>query len=208
MQHKAPFIGICRHRLARDGEGVTTLAAFHGCPLKCKYCLNPQCQRSSGIVDELSPQELFEKVKIDDLYFQATGGGITFGGGEPAMQSMFIEEFKSICNPIWKINIETCLNVPLEHIERIAPLIHQFIIDIKDMNCDIYSAYSGMDNRQVLVNLEYIAQSGLQRKCIIRLPLIKDYNTKDDIKNSEIFLRRLGFANFDILEYNTTCENK
>lgn len=39
-----PFIGISRHRLATDGEGVTTLAAFHGCPLACRYCLNPQCR--------------------------------------------------------------------------------------------------------------------------------------------------------------------
>ena len=40
---KAPLIGICRHRLTTDGTGVTTLVAFHGCPLHCQYCLNPQC---------------------------------------------------------------------------------------------------------------------------------------------------------------------
>ena len=40
----APLIGISRHRLSTDGEGVTTLVAFHGCPLRCKYCLNPQTQ--------------------------------------------------------------------------------------------------------------------------------------------------------------------
>ena len=35
-------IGIARHRLQTDGQGVSTLVAFHGCPLHCKYCLNPQ----------------------------------------------------------------------------------------------------------------------------------------------------------------------
>ncbi len=38
---KAKIIGISRHRLSTDGDGVTTLVAFHGCPLSCRYCLNP-----------------------------------------------------------------------------------------------------------------------------------------------------------------------
>ena len=37
----ARIIGIARHRLSTDGDGVTTLVAFHGCPLHCRYCLNP-----------------------------------------------------------------------------------------------------------------------------------------------------------------------
>ena len=45
----APFIGIKRHKLNTDGNGVTTLVGFHGCPLNCKYCLNPQTKSSDGI---------------------------------------------------------------------------------------------------------------------------------------------------------------
>ena len=40
--NRAPLIGISRLRIRTDGHGVTTLVAFHGCPLRCKYCLNPQ----------------------------------------------------------------------------------------------------------------------------------------------------------------------
>ena len=39
---RAKIIGSARHRLSTDGDGVTTLVAFHGCPLRCRYCLNPQ----------------------------------------------------------------------------------------------------------------------------------------------------------------------
>lgn len=201
MQNKAPFIGISRHRLGRDGEGVTTLAAFHGCPLRCKYCLNSQCQREDGIREYLTPQELLEKVVIDDLYFQATGGGITFGGGEPATHSRFIEEFRSISNPVWKINIETSLNVSREHIERIAPFVHQFIIDIKDMNSDIYKAYTGITNTQVRYNLEYLSQAGLSSKCHIRIPQIPNFNTQADTEYSKQALMQMGYADFDVFEY-------
>ena len=83
MSGAAKFIGIRRHRLTTDGEGVTTLAAFWGCPLRCQYCLNPYCMDEHFKGEMLTPQELYDRVKIDDLYFRASGGGVTFGGGEP-----------------------------------------------------------------------------------------------------------------------------
>lgn len=52
----APLICIDRHRLTIDGEGVTTLVAFHGCPLRCKYCLNPQCLDADGVWQEVDTE--------------------------------------------------------------------------------------------------------------------------------------------------------
>lgn len=43
-----PVIGVSRHRLGTDGNGVTTLVAFHGCNLRCKYCLNSEALGSAG----------------------------------------------------------------------------------------------------------------------------------------------------------------
>ena len=72
----APLICIDRHRLTIDGEGVTTLVAFHGCPLHCKYCLNPQCLEADGVWQEMDTELLMMNVEMDNLYFLATGGGI------------------------------------------------------------------------------------------------------------------------------------
>ncbi len=79
------LIGLSRHRIGVDGAGVTTRVAFHGCPLNCKYCLNPQALSPKGVWKRFSPEELFNEIKKDDLYFCATGGGVTFGGGEPLL---------------------------------------------------------------------------------------------------------------------------
>ncbi|MBE6339386.1 MAG: radical SAM protein [Bacteroidales bacterium] len=198
---EAKFIGVARHRLGRDGEGVTTLAAFHGCPLHCRYCLNPQCLDEDTICQRLTPEQLVAKVMPDNLYFMATGGGVTFGGGEPCQQSLFIEEFRRISNPIWKINIETSLNVPQSNIERIMPFVNNFIIDIKDMNTNIYKAYTTIDNGRVMANLQYLAQHNMQAKCRIRLPLIKDYNTPTNVAASKKQLSAMGFTDFDEFEY-------
>ena len=53
------LIGLSRHRIGVDGTGVTTLVAFHGCPLRCKYCLNPQALSLRGVWKRLTPEELY-----------------------------------------------------------------------------------------------------------------------------------------------------
>ena len=197
----APFIAINRHRLTTDGEGVTTLVGFHGCPLHCEYCLNAQCLQADGVWCRLTPGELYSEVEIDDLYFVATGGGICFGGGEPLLRSDFIKAFAEIMNPEWKLTIETSLNVPLENVKAIASLVQMWYVDIKDMNPDIYKAYGCKENKQVVSNLQWLAANGYADKVIIRLPLIPEYKTDEDRQQSQQQLEEMGFTNFDKFNY-------
>ena len=197
----APFIAVNRHRLATDGEGVTTLVAFYGCPLRCRYCLNPQCLQVDGVWRRLTPGELYSEVEIDDLYFIATGGGICFGGGEPLLYPDFIRTFSKLMNPEWKLTVETSINVPLENIKTIAALVQMWYIDIKDFSPTIYNAYTGKDNTQVIRNLVWLAANGYADKVILRLPLIPDYNMEEDRLLSQQRLEALGFAHFDKFTY-------
>ena len=81
----------------------------------------------------LTPQELYDKVKIDNIYFQATEGGICFGGGEPLLHSDFIKEFRDICGSKWKITVETALACSWADINLLASIVDHWIVDIKDM---------------------------------------------------------------------------
>ena len=197
----AKIFGISRHRLTTDGQGVTTLVAFSGCPLRCDYCINHICH-STEKGKEYTPQSLYDEVKIDDLYFRATNGGITFGGGEPALQSVFIEQFRQICGSDWRIVLETSLNVDHEHVIRLIPIVDDYIIDIKDMNDDIYYAYTHKHNNLVISNLLYLIKKGLKDKITIRIPLIKGYNNKNDIARSKRKLEKMGLTKFDLFEYD------
>lgn len=199
---EAPFIGIVRHRIQTDGKGVSTLAAFHGCPLHCRYCLNPQCQRE-GVWRTFTPESLYEEVKIDQLYFLATGGGITFGGGEPSMYPDFIVRFREICGPEWNLTLETSLNVPADNIRRLSSVVNQFIIDIKETNDEIYRHYTGLSNRRALDNLQELLQEGRGDDLVVRLPLIEGYNTQEDIERSAEKLRAMGVEHFDFFAYRT-----
>lgn len=197
------LIGISRHRLAIDGEGVTTLVAFHGCPLHCKYCLNPHSLSKETQCIERSVEALIDEVRIDQLYFLATGGGITFGGGEPLLNSAYIKEFCQQCPKEWRISIESSLNVPRKNVEDVLPFVKEWIIDIKDINPEIYKAYSGISNERVIDNLKWIASAhpDLLASISIRLPHIPDYNTDDDRNKSQALLETLGYTNFDRFEY-------
>lgn len=200
---KTPLIGICRHRLVTDGQGVTTLVAFHGCPLRCKYCLNPQCLRSDGVWQQVTVQEILAEVMVDDLYFKATNGGITFGGGEPLLRSDEIVDFCKRRPMEWRIYVETSLNVERRAVEAVAPYIDHYYIDVKDMNPDIYLCYTSLDNCRVLENLRWLANHIDLRKVTVRLPHIPEYNTEADVARSRQQLEAMGFCNFDCFEYIT-----
>ena len=200
-KQRANIIGIARHRLSTDGDGVTTLVAFHGCPLRCRYCLNPQSLDDGGRFREYSPEQLYAETRIDELYFIATNGGITFGGGEPCLRPQFIREFRELCGMAWQLNLETSLNVPVANIEALLPVVNTLIIDIKDINPDIYRDYTGQNNALVLENLRIIADTGRQSDCIVRIPLIPGYNTDADRDASRKALEALGFTRFDLFTY-------
>ena len=204
----APLIGISRHRLTTDGEGVTTLVAFHGCPLRCKYCLNPQSLHSEGIWKHYDCMQLYEEVRLDELYFLATHGGITFGGGEPCLQSDFIYEFRQLCGQEWQLSVESSLNVPQENIEKLLPVIDYYIIDIKDINNDIYQQYTGKENEKVLNNLHYLIEHGKNEQIIVRTPIIPVYNSESDVDNSIRLLKEMGITQFDRFTYKTLNPNQ
>lgn len=211
---RAAIFGISRLRMAVDGPGVTTLVTFMGCPLRCKYCINPKCHEPvyepdgkttrPGIV-VLTPRELYDRVKKDNIYFQATVGGICFGGGEPGLQSEFIEDFREICGDKWKLTIETSLNYDREHLERLIPVIDHWIVDIKELNSIIYKRYTGVELEQAHSNLNRLVD--IRERVIVRTPIIPGFNEGEDVDASYDTLALLGFQT-DELTYLTPEQNE
>jgi len=196
-----PFIGISRHRIGVDGVGVTTLAAFHGCPLQCRYCLNPQCMGSSEGLQCHTPESLYEAVRIDNLYFLATGGGICFGGGEPLLRASFLHRFRELCGSGWRLTAETSLAVSREAVETASEVIDDFIVDIKDWNPAIYKSYTGRSNQRMTSNLKYLLKKLGASHIMVRVPGIPDYNTEADIEHSITALRDIGVTRIDRFQY-------
>ena len=139
---------------------------------------------------------------MDELYFLATGGGVTFGGGEPLLYPDFLAEFRRVCGESWHLCAETSLNVPWEHVRKAAECIDVFYVDVKDTNPDIYRRYTGQENAQVLENLKKLTDMVGSDRIIVRLPLIPDYNTDEDRAGSQSLLTAMGLTQFDLFTYN------
>ena len=193
-----PLLALSRHRMGIDGEGVTTLAAGAGCPLSCAYCINKNllCQAPTLV----SPEELYDRVKIDDLYFRATGGGIAFGGGESLLHLDFYEALRPLC-PEWRFTAETCLNLPRETVERAAGIFDAFLIDVKTLNGAVYRRYTGRPMGPLIENLKFLAERSERLRLRVRVPLIPGYNTEYDQKTTASALRVLGFRDVECFSY-------
>lgn len=204
-KQKAEIMGINRHRMGTDGKGISTLITFYGCPLNCKYCLNPQCKKESTPCTYIEPNDLVNFLMVDDIYFQSTGGGIVFGGGEPLLNAEYIKEVCDLVPLQWKIRIETSLNVKWDKIELLLPYIDQWIIDIKDSNTEIYKNYTGVDNLKVYDNVLRLSHKTGIEKLLIRIPKIPNYNTEKNIQESVKLYSNLG--NIDIFNYKIINRN-
>ncbi|MBE6619112.1 MAG: radical SAM protein [Ruminococcaceae bacterium] len=198
---RAPIVGYSRHRLATDGQGVTTLVIFHGCPLRCRWCINPYTFDPNTKYTQTTPEELYDKLKVDDIYFRATGGGVTFGGGEPLLYADFLQSFRALCGDSWHLCVETSLSVPWKNVAVAAECIDTFYIDCKDTNENIYRAYTGKDNSLMLENLEKLAKKIPVERIVVRLPLIPEFNTDADRQKSKKLLSQMGITCFDAFEY-------
>ena len=199
--YQTSILGISRLRMGTDGHGITTLVAFNGCPLRCRYCLNPECLNTSKKVRRMLPEEVMAELRKDELYYLATKGGVTFGGGEPLLNSQYIKDILELGAKSWNVTVETSLNVPRKHLKLLLPYINEYIVDIKDMNPNIYKNYSWRNNKQVIDNLKWLIKKGVAERIICRIPYIPKFNTIYDQEASIKMLSDMGITRFDVFTY-------
>lgn len=197
------IIALSRLRIGTDGKGISTLVAFWGCPLHCKYCVNNICHDKDTVRSIYTPDELISRVRQDDIYFKMTGGGIVFGGGEPLLQAEYIHEVCQLSDPLWAKRIETSLYADWNKISLLIDDIDEWIIDVKDINPAIYREYTSKDNKIVIQNLRKLSSVIPVEKVIIRVPSIPGFNTYEDMDNSIAYIRNLGYSRINRFGYYT-----
>lgn len=203
MNNTLPVFAIQRLRMETDGEGITTLVGVHGCPLRCKYCINQMVWDEHTEVRHMTPEELYREVKVDDLYFRATNGGVTFGGGEALLHSPFIRTFKEQFAPEWNISLETSLHAPATFVEEAAKAVDFFIVDCKDWSESIYDAYTGKTGALMRNNLEFLLKLVGSDRIRVRVPHIPAFNTEKDWEYTVSQLKNLGVSNIEQFRYLT-----
>jgi len=205
-----------QHFSVNDGPGIRTTVFMKGCPLTCWWCHNPE-SRSQEIlkvngktIGQLySAEELFGILIKDRIFYDQSGGGVTFSGGEPLTQLAFLEEILIRCreNDIHTA-VDTSGYADKKSIEKILPYTDLFLYDLKIIDPVDHLKYTSVSNKEIFENLEYIIEQ--ETEVIIRIPLIPNITTTNE--NLESLIRYLkGFTTYpgvDLLPYHIIANGK
>jgi pyruvate formate lyase activating enzyme len=140
-------------------------------------------------------------VKIDNIYFQATGGGICFGGGEPGLYAEFIREFRHICDHSWKITIETSLYFDSDKLNYLFNTIDNWIVDVKSLIGSVYHGYTSGSVDVMFHNLNTLKETVGAERILVKIPNIPDFTCEGDVEICAARLRKLGFNKVNIINY-------
>ena len=169
-----------------DGPGIRVVVFMQGCTLRCLYCHNPDTWTLDGNKDALdfTPEELVNKIFRFRSYFEKSGGGVTFSGGDPLKQPEFLKETLKLCK---EAGIHTTLDtsgVGFGDYEEILKYTDLVLYDVKHLTREGYKDMTGIEIDETQKFLEACKKMGT--KMWIRQVVVPG---KTD---SEEYIRELG----------------
>ena len=214
-----------------DGPGIRTTVFFHGCPLECWWCHNPECWqpvlKDKSLQDRSQDMQLrfirrpnrtgqlvtsdivLSEIIKDQVFYEQSGGGVTFSGGEPMMQMEFLFKLLKVCKQSGiHTAVDTCGYAPEEDFVKIYDLVDLFLYDLKIMEDEAHRKYTGVSNELILSNLIMLSEKG--RKTWLRIPLIPGITDIEENINAIIeFITPLkNIQHINLLPYNCLGEDK
>lgn len=170
----------------------------------CGECVDACLANAREIIGEqMSVADVLAEVEKDLIFYDQSGGGVTFSGGEPLMQPEFLLALLGQCRMkgIHTAVDTTCYAEP-KVIRDVSNKTDMFLCDLKHMDSYMHKRYTGVGNDLILDNIRSLAETGA--KVIIRVPVIPGFNDDDkNIEETAQFVKSLGVVEkIDILPYN------
>lgn len=193
-----------------DGPGIRTVIFMQGCALRCKYCHNPDTWAvDSPDARDYGVEELMEVIIRNRPYYEASGGGITFSGGEPLLQHRFIKEIFEYCRQE-KISTayDSSLYISSEVVQNLIPFTDLVLADIKHINTEKSKLLTGVDNRLNLENIKLLNENEV--RLWIRYVILPGWtDSYEDLKQMSRFIRELPqVERVDLLPYHSLGSHK
>ena len=203
-----------------DGPGIRTIVFLKGCPLRCRWCCNPESQsyeiqrmtmngKVKTVGRDVTAGEVVAEVERDHGYYKRSGGGLTLSGGETLTQPDFAVALLALAHQRG-INtaIESTGFADFSVIQKILPHLDLYLMDIKHIDSDKHKAFTGQPNDLILANAQRIARSPV--KLIIRTPVVPGFNdTEEEIGAIARFAASLpGVEEMHLLPYHRIGSDK
>lgn len=201
-----------------DGPGIRTTVFLKGCPLRCRWCHNPEGlsplpQTMKGFDgDEICGRyveagDLAARLLKNKAFFEMNNGGVTFTGGEPTAQPAFLLEMLERLSEI-NTAVETSGYCSQGLFSDVLDRVDYVLFDVKHTDSVQHRRWTGVGNGPIMQNLKILCDSG--RKFVIRIPLIPGVNdskvnmeaVRDLVKGSP------GLERIELLRYHRTAGAK
>ena len=203
-----------------DGPGIRTLVFLKGCPLRCKWCCNPENIRTEpqvvtrrGVQQTIGRRlpvgELMAEIRKDVIYYRRSGGGVTLSGGEVLFQPEFALAVLQACKAEnIHTAIETSAFASYSTIQKLLPWLDLVMCDLKHVDPEKHLRYTGRPNDTILENLRKTGISGTP--LIIRVPVVPTFNdTPAEIASIAAYASSLpGVRELHLLPYHRLGESK
>ena len=193
-----------------DGPGIRVVVFMQGCTLRCLYCHNPDTWTLDGNKDALdfTPEELVNKISRFRSYFEKSGGGVTFSGGDPLKQPEFLKETLKLCK---EAGIHTTLDtsgVGFGDYEEILKYTDLVLYDVKHLTREGYKDMTGIEIDETQKFLEACKKMGT--KMWIRQVVVPGKtDSKEYIRELGKFIKTLdNVEKVELLPYHLLGVNK
>jgi len=192
--------------LTRKNEGFLT--DKNKC-LLCASCAKACFTEARELVGkQITIEEVMEEIKQDIIFYDQSGGGVTFSGGEPLMQGQFLQELLLACQKEYiHTTVDTSGYAPWEVLKGISKLTNLFLYDIKLIDEEKHIKFTGVSNRLILDNLKRLLAE--KTRIIVRIPIIPNINDDvDNILKTGRLMRSLGLKEVNLLPYHDSATGK
>ena len=206
-----PLIFNIQRWSLHDGPGIRTTLFFKGCPLRCRWCCNPESWALNALLGqkETAPDKAMETILRDAVFYRASGGGVTFSGGEPFMHPVLLAD---LAGAAVDAGIDTAAETSgffdMDAARPALESIDHLFIDIKCMDDDRHRALTQVSNKKILENIRQIDRAGIAM--VIRMPLVRGLNDlPGDIDAAVRFCSGLvNLSGVELMPYHPLGEGK
>jgi pyruvate formate lyase activating enzyme len=199
-------VEACPHgAIQRVGDRMTVTEECDRCGTCVDFC-GAEARSVSGRV--MTAGEIMKEIERDLVFFDESGGGVTFTGGEPFSQPDLLEAVLTECRAR-RIHsaIETCGAAPQEQLLRISALADLILFDVKMVDAARHRTYTGAGNRNILANLEALMAAG--RPVVVRIPVVPGVNDgSEDVRAACEYLAQLPVERVEFLPYHPSGMEK
>jgi pyruvate formate lyase activating enzyme len=162
-------LGLEETRVVRDEDQCVVCAS---CATECYGGAHEQVGR------EISVEELLAELLKDRVFYDESGGGVTFSGGEPLFQYDFLLAALKACKGAGLHTVlETSGLAATDHLEQVRAYTDLFLYDVKVVDDERHKRLTGVSNHRIMENLRHLASAGTA--LTVRVPLIPGVNDDD-----------------------------